>query len=75
MIKIRDSIRSITKNFDYEEKFIKIKFNLYAGHLNSSLPLNETAEISTIAKVVRDVFLKDNKYYSYVVLDEYLYKI
>ena len=39
--KIRDIIRSITKNSDdYEEKYTKIKF-----HLDDHLPLNKTLEI------------------------------
>ena len=40
-IKIRDLIRSITKNSDdYDEKYIKIKFNL-----DDELPLNKMIEI------------------------------
>ena len=38
LIKIRDFIRSITKNSDdYEEKYMKVKFNS-----DDKLPLNET---------------------------------
>ena len=69
LIKIRDSIKSITKNFEYDEKYIKINFNL-----DDELPLNKTVEISTITKVVRDVFLDNNKYYPHGVLDECLNK-
>ena len=50
-IKIKDLIRSITKNsddFDYDEKYMKIKFNS-----DDELPLNKTIKILTIAIVVR----------------------
>ena len=47
-IKIRDLIRSITKNSDdYDEKYIKIKFNL-----DDELPLNKMIEIPIITIVV-----------------------
>ena len=58
-IKIRDLIRSITKNSDdYDEKYMKIKFNL-----DDELPLNKTIEIPTMTIVVRAIFLENNKYY------------
>ena len=72
-IKIRDLIRSITKNsddYDYEEKYIKIKFDS-----DNELPLNKTIEIPTMAIVLRAIFLEKNKYYPQVFLDECLYKI
>ena len=47
-IKIRDLIRSITKNLDdYDEKYMKINFNL-----DGELPLNKMIEITTRAIVV-----------------------
>ena len=53
-IKIRDLIRSITKNSDnYDEKQIKIKFNS-----DDELPLNKTVEIPTMTIVIRVIFLK-----------------
>ena len=69
LIKIRDSIRSITKNFEYDEKYIKINFNL-----DGKLRLNKTVETSTITIVVGDIFFDSKKYYPHVVLDECLYK-
>ena len=58
--KIRDLIRSITKNSDdYDEKYMKIKFNL-----DDELPLNKTIEIYNVTIVVRTIFYKNNKYYS-----------
>ena len=69
--KIRDLIRSITKNSDqYDEKYMKIKFNV-----DDKLPLNKSIEIPSMVIVVRTVFHKNNKYYPQVFLDECLYKI
>ena len=69
--KVRDLIRSITKNSNkYDEKYMKIKFNL-----DKELPLNKTIEITTMAIVVRPVFHESNKYHVRVFLDGCLYKI
>ena len=69
--KIRDLIRSITKNSDdYDEKIMKIKLNA-----NKKLPLNKMIEIPIITIVFRAVFLENNKYYPHVLLDQCLYKI
>ena len=69
-IKIRDLIRSITKNSDdYEEKYMKLKFNS-----DNKLTRNKTIEIPTITIVVSAIFL-ENKYYPQVFLDECMYKI
>ena len=69
--KIRDLIRSITKNSDdYDEKYIKIKSNS-----DDELPLNKTMEIATMAIVVTAAFHENNKYYPQVFLDECLYKL
>ena len=58
MRKIRDLIRSKTKNsYDYNEKYLKIKFNS-----DDELPLNKMIEIPTIVIVVRAVFHENNKY-------------
>ena len=70
-IKIRDLIRSITKNLDdYDEKYMKIKFDS-----DGNLPLNKTTEIPIVTIVVRVVFHENNKYYPQFSLDECLYKI
>ena len=71
--KIRDLIRSVTKNSDdygYDEKYTKIKFDS-----DDELPRNKTMEIPTITIVVRAIFLENSKYYPQVFLDECLYKI
>ena len=70
-IKIRDFIRSITKNSDdYNEKYMKIKFNE-----DDKLPLNKTIESRTIIIVVKAVFQENNEYYLQVFLDECLHKL
>ena len=51
-IKIRDFIRPITKNSDYDEKCTKIKFDS-----DDKLCLTKTKEILTITIVVIAVFL------------------
>ena len=54
--KIRDLIRSITKNSDdYNEKYMKIKFNL-----DDELPLNKMIEISSMIIVV-SAYFHENK--------------
>ena len=70
MSKIRDFIRSITKNSgNSDEKNMKIKF-----HSGDNLPLNKTIEIPIMTIVVRAVFHENNNY-PQVFLDECLYKI
>ena len=69
--KVRDLIKSvITKSDDYDEKYIKIKFDS-----DDELPLNKTIQIPIITIVVRAVFHENNKYYLQVFLEEYLYEI
>ena len=70
-IKIRDLIRSITKNSDdYDETYMKTKFNS-----DDELPLNKTIEIPIMTIVFRAIFLENNKYYPQFFLDESLYKL
>ena len=70
--KIRDSIRLRTKNSnDYDEKYTKIKLDLY-----DDLPLNKTIEIYNVTIVIRAVFYENKKYYYIkVFLDGCLYKL
>ena len=50
--KIRDLIRSITKNSDdYDEKYMEIKFNF-----DDELPLNKTIGIPIVKIVIRVLF-------------------
>ena len=54
-----DLIRSVTKKSDdYDEKYMKIKFNS-----DDELPLNKTIKIPVMVIVVRAVFHEDHKYY------------
>ena len=64
--KIRDLIRSKTKNSDdYHEKYIKTKFNS-----DDELPLNEKLEILSMIIFFRPVFLENKKHYPHIFLDE-----
>ena len=70
-IKIRDLMRSITKNSDdYYEKYMKIKFNS-----DNEVPLNKTIEFPKMTIVFIAVFHENNKYYPQVFYDECLYKL
>ena len=65
-IKIKDLIRSITKNSDdYDEKYMTLQFN--SSH---ELSLNKIIEI-----VVRAISLEKNKYYPHIFWNECLYKL
>ena len=55
---------------DYDEKYIKIKFNS-----DDELPLNKMTEIPSMIIVIRAVFHENNKYSPQVFLDECLYKL
>ena len=69
--KIKDLIRSVTKNSDdFDEKYMEIKFNS-----EDELPLNKTIEIHSMIIVVRTVFRKNIKYYPQAFLNECLYKL
>ena len=70
-IKIRDLIKLTTKNSDdYDEKYMKIKFNS-----DDELPLNKNIETPTMTIVVRAFFLENNKYYPRFLLDECICKL
>ena len=70
-IKITDFIRSVTKKSDdYDEKYIKIKFDS-----DDKVPLNKAIEIPVIIIVVRAIFYENNKYYPQVFLDKCLYEL
>ena len=68
--KIKNLIRSIANDkpdslkYNYDEKYMKIKFNLV-----DDLSLKRTIEFYNIVIVVRFVFDEANKYYSQVFLD------
>ena len=65
--KIRDILRSKTNNSDdYDENYMKIKFN------SDILPLNKTSKLHNIIIVVKAVVHEDNKHYPEVLLDQCL---
>ena len=55
---------------NYDEKYLKIKFNS-----NVELFLNKIIENPSMIIVVRAAFHKNNKHYPQVFLDECLYKL
>ena len=57
-------------DYDYDEKYMKIKINSDDG-----LPLNKTIEIPTMTIAVRAAFHENNKYYPQVFLDHCLYEL
>ena len=70
-IKIRDLFRSVTKKLDdYDEKYMKIKFDL-----DDKVPLNKTIEIPIMVIVVAAIFYGNNKYFPQVFLNECLNKM
>ena len=57
LIKIRDLIRSITKNLDdYDQKYMKIKFDS-----DGNLSLNKTIQIPIVTIVIRAAFQEKKK--------------
>ena len=62
-MKVRDLIRSITKNSD-DKNYIKIKFNS-----DDELPQNKMKEVPSMTIVVRAVFHENNEYYPQVFLE------
>ena len=63
---------SISENLvdDYDEKYMKIKFDS-----DDNLLLNKAIEIPILPIVVRAIVHKSNKYYPQAFLDECLCKI
>ena len=69
--KIRDLIRSVTKNWDdYDKKYMKIKLNS-----DDKLPLNKNIKISSMLIFVRAIFLENDEHYAQVFLNDCLYKL
>ena len=55
---------------DYDEKYIKIKFNS-----SDNLPSNKILNLYNLTIIVRSVFQKDKKYHPKVFLDGCLYEL
>ena len=69
--KSRNLITSMTKNSDdYDEKYMKIKFNS-----DGKLLLNRMIEIPSLIILFRAIFDENNNYYLQVFLDEYFYQL
>ena len=67
---MNEYFEEITKNSDdYDEKYMKIKFN------PNDLPLNKTIEIHNTTIVARAAFHENKKYYLKLFLDECLYEL
>ena len=49
---------------------MKIKF-----HTDDDIPLNKQWYFPTITVIIRNIFEKDGKYYSQILLDECLYEV
>ena len=58
------------KSGEYDEDFMKIKFNP-----DDNIPLNKQLNFPTITVIIRNIFEKDSKYYLRVFLDECLYEV
>ena len=66
--KINNLIKQINdKPGDYDEKYMKIKFNS-----DDNLPLNKILKIHNMTIVIRSVFQEDGKYYLQILLDKFL---
>ena len=69
--KVIQLIRSVANNSnDYDEKYIKIKFNP-----DYDLPSRKMLKLYDMVIVVRSVFNECNKYYPQAFLHEYLYEL
>ena len=69
---IRDKIKAINggKENDYENNYMKIKFNS-----DDDLPLNKPLKFRLVAITIRSVFKEDGKLYLQVFLVDALYKL
>ena len=69
---IRDKIKAINdgKENDYENNYMKIKFNS-----DDDLPLNKPLKFRLVTITIRSVFKEDGKLYLQVFLDDTLYEL
>ena len=67
---IRDKIKEINKECDYEKDYIKIKFNS-----DDDLPLNKSLKFRLMTITIRHVIEEDGKFYPQVLLDDTLYEL
>ena len=67
---IKDIIETINKKGGHEKYFMIIKCNSH-----DNLSLNKILKLHKLTVIVRSGFEEDDKYYSQVSLDEYLYEL
>ena len=67
---IRDKIKEINNECDYEKDYSKIKFNS-----DDDLPLNKSLKFRLMTITIRCVFKEDNELYPQVFLDDALYEL
>ena len=67
---IRDKIKKINNECDYEKDYMKIKFNS-----DDDLPLNKSLKFRLMTITIRHVFEEDGKLYPQVFLDDTLYEL
>ena len=69
---IKDYIEKINnrKLGEYDRDYMKIKFNL-----DDDIPLNKVLNFLIVMVIIRNIFLKNGKYYHQIFLDECLYEV
>ena len=67
---IRNKIKEINNECDYEKDYMKIKFNS-----DDDLPLNKLLKFRLMTITIRHVFEEDGKLYPQVFLDDTLYEL
>ena len=55
---------------EYDKDFMKIKFNT-----DDDVPLKKQFYFFTITVIIRNIFIKDGKYYAQCFLDKFLYEV
>ena len=72
MDEIKYSIQTINfdKSGEYDQDYMKIKFNL-----NDNLPLSKIIKLHVLTIIVTSVYEEVGKYYPQIFLDECLYEV
>ena len=65
---IRDKIKEINNEWDYEKDYLRFRFNS-----DDDLPLNKSLKFPLMTITIRSVFEEDSKLYLQVFLDDTLY--
>ena len=69
---IKDQIEKINNGSigEYGKDYMKIKFDS-----DDNLPLNKVLKFHVLTIIIRNIFVKDSKYYPQIFLDDCLYEI